>query len=364
MTILRTTLLALLFCLPSFAASEWIAVGRNGSGFVLSQSGKTFTPWGYNYFRDERFRLLEDYWNSDQPDGWRKFERDFRELKRLGANVVRIHLQFEKFMDSPGKPNVQNLARLSKVIDLAEELGIYLDITGLGTYRLRDVPSWYSNASEKAHWAMQAEFWEAIAKVCANRPGVFAYNLMNEPLATSAKQPRGQWTNPTALQGQTYVEFINLDPDSRKPPEIARAWIRQMTASIRKHDPRHLITVGMIWINNAAPEMLSGFPPKEIAPEVDFLAVHVYPETGKVNVALDSLRRYQVGKPILIEETFPMKCTPEEWRVFLEASRGLAQGWLGQYWSLSPQDITGSSDIVHGLLRGQFEVLQKLNPSR
>ena len=363
MTILRTTLLALLFCQPSFAA-EWIAVGRNGSGFVLSESGRTFTPWGYNYFRDEKFRLLEDYWNSDQPDGWRKFERDFRELKRLGANVVRIHLQFGRFMDAPGKPNVQNLARLSKVIDLAEELGIYLDITGLGTYRLRDVPSWYSNASEKAHWAMQAEFWEAIAKVCAKRPGVFAYNLMNEPLATSATQPRGQWTHPTALEGQTYVEYINLDPDNRKPPEIARAWIRQMTAAIRKHDPRHLITVGMIWIDNAAPEIWSGFPPKEIAPEVDFLAVHVYPETGKMNVALDSLRRYQVGKPVLIEETFPMKSSPEEWRAFLEASRGLAQGWLGHYWSLSPQDIAGSSDIGHGLLRGQFEVLQKLNPNR
>jgi len=114
-----------------------------------------------------------------------------------------------------------------------------------------------------------------------------------------------------------------------------------MTAAIRKHDKRHLITVGMIWVTTLNPELWAGFPPREIAPEVDFLAVHVYPEKGKVNVAIDSLRRYQVGKPIVVEETFPMNCSPAEWRDFLELSRGIAQGWLGHYWSLSPQDLEG-----------------------
>ena len=134
--ILRTILVAF-FSLPAFAAPEWIAVNKAGTGFV-TESGAKFTPWGFNYFRDEQYRLLEDYWNSDKPDGWRKFERDFREMKRLGANVVRIHLQFAKFMDAPGKPNQENVARLAKVIDLAEKIGVYLDITGLGTYRLKD----------------------------------------------------------------------------------------------------------------------------------------------------------------------------------------------------------------------------------
>ncbi len=361
--VLRTILAAFL-CLPAFAAPDWVAVDKGRSEFVLAASGAKFTPWGYNYFRDEKFRLLEDYWNGDTPQGWAKVERDFREMKQLGANVVRLHLQFARFMDGPGRPDRRNLARLTKVIDLAEQLGMYLDITGLGTYRVKDVPGWYRNAGEKEHWAMQAEFWEAVARVCANRSTVFAYNLMNEPLATASKQPPGQWTNPTALEGQTYVEYINIDPARRKPPDIARAWIRQMTAAIRKHDRRHLITVGLIWVSNVNPEAWSGFPPKDVAPEVDFLAVHVYPDKAKVNAALDSLRRYQVGKPILVEETFPMKCPPSEWREFLEKSRGLAQGWLGQYWSLSPQDIEGSADIVHGLLREQFELLQRLNPNR
>jgi Cellulase (glycosyl hydrolase family 5) len=256
MAILRTILLMFL-CLPAFGAPEWIAVNKAGTGFV-TESGAKFTPWGYNYFRDEKYRLLEDYWNSDKPDGWPKFERDFREMKRLGANVVRIHLQFAKFMDAPGKPNQENVARLSKVIDLAEKIGVYLDITGLGTYRLKDVPDWYNKANEKDRWAMQAEFWEAIAKVCANRSAVLNYNLMNEPLATTSKQ--SQWTNANEINGQTYVEFINVEPAGRKAPEIAKAWIRQMTAAIRKHDQRHLITVGLIWITTINPEMWAGFP--------------------------------------------------------------------------------------------------------
>jgi sugar phosphate isomerase/epimerase len=97
-----------------------------------------------------------------------KFERDFREMKRLGANVVRLHLRFAKFIDAPGKPNQQNLTRLSKVIDLAEQLGVYLDITGLGTYLLNDVPARYRHANEREHWSMQAEFWEAVARICAD----------------------------------------------------------------------------------------------------------------------------------------------------------------------------------------------------
>lgn len=96
---------------------------------------------------------------------------------------------------------------------------------------------------------------------------------------------------------------------------------------------RHLITVGLR-VSLSNPEACSGFQPKQIAPELDFLAVHIYQEKGKASAALNSLRRYQVGKPVVVEETFPMNCSPADGRTFLEGSRGLAQGWLGQYWSL------------------------------
>lgn len=137
-----------------------------------------------------------------------------------------------------------------------------------------------------------------------------------------------------------------------------------MTQAIRKHDQRHLITVGMIWIDNSHPEEAAGFPPAKIAPEVDFFAVHVYPERGKVNVALNSLNRYNMGKPIVVEETFPLKCGPMEWGEFVQRSRGTASGWLGHYWSLTPEDLKGTTDPSGRLMLAFLNLFQNLNPNR
>jgi hypothetical protein len=70
-------------------------------------------------------------------------------MRALGANVVRIHLQYHQFMETPNSPNENNLARLRNLVDLAQSLGIYLDVTGLGSYRPANDPSWYVNLSER-----------------------------------------------------------------------------------------------------------------------------------------------------------------------------------------------------------------------
>lgn len=367
---MRTTLRAalLLTCLmPVLAATaaqpSWIAVSKDSDGFVLSSTGAPFIPWGFNYHRDERFRLLEEYWNDEGPDGWAKVARDFREMKRLGANVVRINLQFAKFMKARGTPNQESLARLRKLILLAEEVGVYLDVTGLGTFRAADVPAWYSNLTERERWDVQAEFWKAVGRVGANRPGVFAYNLMNEPIVSTTRRSAGDWTLPVELEGLRYIEYINLDPAGRTAPDIARAWLRQMTQAIRAHDRRHLITVGLVWIAGANPENLP-VPPSEIAPEVDFLAVHVYPAAGKVDAALDYVARHRKGKPVLIEETFPLHCSPTEYADFIRRSKDSASGWLAHFWSLTPEDLQGKTDVASTLMLESLNAFQSLDPNR
>jgi len=345
------------------AQPSWIAVNERGDGFVLTSTGAPFVPWGLNYQRDERLRLLEDYWNDDGPDGWAKIERDFREMKRLGANVVRIDLQLGRFMDAPGKPNANSLARLAKLIDFAEQLGVYLDVTGLGTFRVADVPSWYRDLGERERWDVQAQFWSAVAKTAANRSGVFAYNVMNEPLVATEKRPAGEWTHPLEIEGLHFLEYINLDPAGRPAPEIARAWLRQLTRAIRAHDSRHLITMGMFWFANADPEKLP-ITPAVIAPEVDFVAVHVYPGARRVDAALDYVARYRKGKPVVVEETYPLNCSPQEYADFLRRSRGLASGWLAQFWSLGPEDLEGRTDVGSVLLLESLKAFPSLDPNR
>src|SRR3954469_20093422 len=68
---------------------EFIKVSKDGRQFVRATSGRKFIPWGFNYDHDRNNRLLEQYWNKSWPD----VVSDFEEMKQLGANVVRIHLQ-------------------------------------------------------------------------------------------------------------------------------------------------------------------------------------------------------------------------------------------------------------------------------
>jgi hypothetical protein len=345
------------------ATPSWITVNKSNSGFVLSSTGSAFTPWGFNYSRDERFRLIEDYWNDAGSEGWSKIERDFREMRLLGANVVRVNLQFAKFMDAPGKPNRIALARLESLINLAESMDIYLDIAGLGTFRARDVPQWYNNLSERDRWGVQSEFWEAIASAGASHHGVFAYNLMNEPLVSTERRSTGQWTHPSELDGLRYVEYINLDPAGRTSADIARAWVQQLTEAIHKHDRRHAITLGMIWLDGVTPENMP-IAPAAIAQGVDFLAVHMYPATGRVDIALKALAHYRIGKPIVIEETFPLHCTSKEYADFLRRSRATASGWLAHFWSLTPDDLRGKTDAPSVLMLESLNSFRDLNPNR
>ena len=168
------------------AGLEEVRVAVDGKGFVLSKSGKPFLPWGFNYDHEGDGQLLEDYWD----DQWLTVESAFREMRALGANVVRIHLQFGKFMESPAKPRQHSLKQLARLVKLAEQTGLYLDLTGLGCYHRKDVPEWYDKLSERNRWAAQAVFWEAVAKTCAENSAIFCYDLMNEPVVPAGDKKR------------------------------------------------------------------------------------------------------------------------------------------------------------------------------
>ena len=44
---------------------------------------------------------------------------------------------------------------------------------------------------ERPRWDVQARFWEAVARACADSPAVFCYDLMNEPVVSEDKKDRG-----------------------------------------------------------------------------------------------------------------------------------------------------------------------------
>jgi len=334
------------------ADAEWIRVSDDGTHFVRGPAAERFVIWGVNYDRDRDGRLLEDYWQ----DEWSMVADDFREIKELGANTVRVHLQLGKFMETADRPNAANLARLADLVRLAEQTGLYLDITGLSCYHKRDVPPWYDALAEAQRWKVQGRFWQAVAKVCRDSPAIFCYDLMNEPVVPGAK-PETDWLAGEFF-GKHYVQRIALDLAGRMQTEVARSWVAELASAIRTVDDRHMITVGVIpWayeFKNAKPLFYS----PEAGGPLDFVSVHFYPKANDIPAALTALRVYDVGKPLLVEEFFPLRCSIDEARQFIDGSRGHADGWISFYWGETLEENRRGKEIQHAIMAQWLEYFQ------
>ncbi len=341
----------------------WLQVSADGRGFIQAQSREPFIPWGFNYDHDGDGQLIEDYWDEQ----WDAVESAFAEMKALGANVVRIHLQFGKFMEDPATPNRHSLEQLARLTTLAEKTGIYLDLTGLGCYHKQDVPAWYDALAEQDRWDAQAAFWEAVAKTCADSSAIFCYDLMNEPVVPGGTKRRDDWLG-GAFAGKHFVQFIALETKGRQRHEIAQKWIGKLVSAIRKHDQRHLVTVGLVPWSLERPGLTSGFVPERIAGDLDFISVHVYPEAGKVDEAIETVKGFgAAGKPVLIEEMFPLKCGADELSRFIDRSRPHAAGWIGFYWGTTPEEYRsakakGAGTIGDALTLSWLELFEKKTP--
>ena len=337
---------------------DWIGVSKDKKGFVCASSGRQFIPWGFNYDRDYKSRLLEDYWEAE----WPAVVEHFREMKQLGANVVRVHLQFARFMESADRPNEKSLERLGQLVKLAEETKLYLDLTGLACYRKQDVPAWYSALGEADRWDAQAHFWEAVAGRCAASPAIFCYDLMNEPIVPGGTRKAGDWLA-GELGGFVYCQFISLDQAGRSRPEIARRWVARLAAAVRKRDRRHLVTVGLLPDSLGTGGGLSGFAPRAVAAKLDFICVHIYPKTGKLEEDLKTLKGFQVGKPVVIEEMFPLACSTADLGEFIGRSKPYAAGWVGFYWGQTPAELSKSTSIGDALMAAWLKLFQEMKPN-
>ena len=341
------------------AAVEPVRVGPDGREFVLARSGKSFRVWGVNYDHDSvgNGRLIEDYWEND----WSVVEEDFREIRELGANVVRVHLQLGRFMVATNKADRKSLSQLRKLLKLAESNQLYLDLTGLGCYHKKDVPPWYDALDETARWEVQANFWRAIAQACRRSPAVFCYDLMNEPIVGGD----GEGWLAGELGGKYFVQRLTLTPKGRSSQEIAAAWVKKLTAAIRDEDQKHLITVGVIPWSMIWPNAKSIVYSPEATRHLDFVSIHVYPKEGGVDKAIQAMKVYDLGKPLMIEEFFPLECSMEEMDEFLQRSRSMAEGWVSFYWGKTVREYESAAQAtgIDALLARWLRYFQDHAPS-
>jgi hypothetical protein len=357
---MRYCFFAIILCwvTPDLAAEmPSIRVSENGDHFVIGDTGARFIVWGVNYDHNTAGELLDEYW----IDRWDQVVEDFSEIKQLGANCVRIHLQLGKFVDSPDRINEAALNQFVKLLRLAESQSLYLDVTGLACYHKSNVPDWYEQQTEQERWRTQAFFWRSIASVCAASPAVFCYDLMNEPILPG-EQPESQWLA-GELGGKFFVQRLSLDLADRSRQAIAKSWVDAMVGAIREHDDKHLITVGVIpWVF-----AFGGGKPLFYSPDVserlDFVSVHFYPGKDQVDKALAALKAYDIGKPLVVEEMFPLKCSEAELVSFVNQSKPLVDGWMSFYWGSTAAQLREADDatISHAITASWLDRFQSMS---
>jgi hypothetical protein len=331
----------------SSTGMDFVKLSPDRKGFVLDPSGERYVPWGHNYGSvDIMQRLAQD------PE---RVERDFADMKSAGTTVARVHPEMPAFFDGPDKVNSLAVDRLKRLLAIAEKSGIYLKITGLACYKIDSRMAWYDALDDEARWKAQELFWSTIAQTCAKSPAVFAYDLVNEP-AAGAKRTDGWYTG--RMGDVEFCQRLTLDQHERSGDDIFREWTGRMVAAIRKHDSRHLVTLGMLPFPGAY---------KVAAEQLDFVSPHLYPKSKKVDEEIELLKKFDFGKAIVIGETFPLSCSAAEEREFLLKSRGLAQGWIGHWPDQSPAELTelkqqGKISIAQAIWLSWVELFREVGP--
>jgi hypothetical protein len=318
-------------------------VHRQGSDLVAA--GERFRVWGFNYGIGQRYPILAFF---DHPTE-RRLQRvvaDMRKARSLGTNTLRVYLELRAFMHRPHHPDRRALAALAKLLDKAEQLHVYLDLTGNLVWRAP--PTWYDALPEQARWAVQARFWRAVARTARGSTAVLVYELTSEPVIAD-----GDGWYSGEMDGYRFIQRIVRETSGRDAAQLARRWTRMLTRAIRQHDRRHLVGIGLLPVGGP-------FGAANIADLLDILLVHEYPEEVKETEAIDLVRDFAAaGKPVVLGETAPLLASLDTWRAFLSGSHQFLDGYLFFYDGRAPEEIGGTpADAWYAAALDEFLELQ------
>jgi hypothetical protein len=306
----------------------------------VDENGDPFFPWGLNYTNPALVDLIEDYWMME--DAWEIIEKDFKEMKEYGANTVRIHLQYVKFMKNTTTPNTTSLERLERLANIAEDNDLYLIVTGLGAYRLSDAQPWYDELDDYGRWETQKLFWQTVAATLKEHSCVFAYDLINEPVVAVGCHPDStscSWYPENGqFGGYQFIQNISIDTDNTYWETIG-SWTDEMTSVIRLEDEVTMITVGLLPLG----------PINSIASHFDILSTHIYPNSNNLTASVNYVLNNQSDKPFLIEEFYNLNCSALELEDFLEQVEGFYHGLIGHYMgkTIEEYDTNIVVDVIH-----------------
>jgi hypothetical protein len=317
-------------------------------GGALTAGGKPLRVFGFNWGVGDRQPVL-DYFDHPTPAALRELGRQLDTARALGANVLRIPLEFGQVMQSPHQPRRTTLLALRRLLAAAAARHIYLDIAGNLVWRPSRAPVWYAGLPEAERWAEQVRFWWAVAGVAHASPAVLCYELTSEPEV--ADDPAGGYYR-GPLGGFRFLQVIAF-AGGRDPAAVARAWTARLAAAVRSRDDRP-VTIGLL------PRLHGAFAPADVAGLLDLLSVHVYPRDGHAAGAAGLVRSFAgVRRPVLLGETFPLRGGLATERAFLTAAAPSLAGALGFFDGRTPA-AARAADPGYAAALAQFAALRPL----
>ncbi|MDE0624007.1 MAG: cellulase family glycosylhydrolase [Bryobacterales bacterium] len=256
----------------------WGVRGRH-----LTLDGKPVFLSGVNYVPSRGWLTHLDAWDADAVD------RDFEALQRVGVKAIRYLPLWHQLQPTPQRADPTALARLDKVIELAERHGLFVQLGILNSWMSGGtfLPSWANGNlfKDPAIVAGELSLVRDIAQRYAGRRILQGYDIGNEL---------------NVLEGR-----MNLDLDSSAVEE----WQAQIVDSIRRHAPRSLI------VNGVGTGYTESFNINSIAQSTDYMAAHSYPYfhgTSRLDPWLGQRTTYSTnyiiswaemtGKPVLMQE--------------------------------------------------------------
>ena len=385
------------------SSSMELVVVSDGGGFVEKASRRAYVPFGTNYF---------DPHVGWAPKLWRQFDeqevrRHFELMGDLGVSCARMFLTAGSFQPTADKVEEVALKKLDAVVAIARETGIRLMLTGPDHWE--GSPDYWRGdryAGEKALRALEL-FWGVVGSRYRGEGAIFAWDLLNEPhMPWFVEQWRGRWNEWLkgkygtwqSLKDEWGGEIGNGDKwgDVAVPEDnpasgslrllnwqlfrehLADEWVRRQVEAIRRADPTHLVSVGYIqWsyplVRPGKPSRYAAFNPHRQAKWCDFMMIHFYPTMGSPFASEENwsnnlrylkgvLAYCQLGKPVVLGEygwygggapqhhPFLSEQQQADWlSAEIEASRGLADGWLS--WPFADTPSSRDISLYAGLVK-------------
>ena len=371
-----------------------IQVHPGGWGFREGTGGRTFTPWGCNYY---------DPFTGWTPKIWEQFDpvrvgEHFDHIRGIQGNVIRVFSALTNVLAGPGEVSTAGIKKMERMLTLAGERGLRVIWSGPGQWE--GVPPWWHEQSTYEAYARpdliaaQQTAWRGIARAMRGHPALMAYELHNEPFSPWRRTPalREAWARwrvrsaphaPEDLPAPSEPLLSDWDLDlQRFREQVADEYVKRMVEAIKEVDDTHLITIGLHqksapfdWY---PPDPYAAFNPHRLASLVDYTSVHFYPHhpfhpniyrdpyettagmaetlwharavlrymhSGNRPVVLEECGWYGGGSVLIGNRELPARSEAEqaEWcEKLVEITRGDVCGWLFWPYRDTPSSLDSS----------------------